>query len=182
MRARWLLAAVVLVACERAGTDDAPVTGGIETPGSGDSIVAADTVAAELDSVRAPTTAEPAGDAAVEQALRAALDARVRGAAARVDSVEFSWFSEVTADAVRSVDVDAEGRAVIDLVDLRTLIPNASSSAGSEALLRELNATVFSVEGVRSVEYRMAGSCELLGEWLQYGRCLVFTREGARTP
>ena len=31
-------------------------------------------------------------------------------------------------------------------------------------------------DGVRSVEYRMAGSCELLGEWLQHGQCLRFDR------
>ena len=144
-----------------------------------DSVVVLDSRPAAGAVPASPPETAPQPDRAAEEALRAALAARVRGAAARVDSTEFSWFSEATANAIRSTTVDERGHAVIDLVDLRALLPNASSSAGSEALLRELNATVFAVEGVHSVEYRMAGSCELLGEWLQYGRCLTFTRDDA---
>lgn len=170
-----LLAIVVCcAACER---EAPPRATAIER----DAAVAADTPpsppAASAPTVTPTTTAAATtGDAAVERALRAALDERVRGAAAQVDSLEFSWFSGATADIIRSVSVDADGRAVVDFVDLRAVLPNASSSAGSEALLRELNATVFGVAGVRAVEYRMAGSCEVLGEWLQYGTCLRFDR------
>lgn len=127
-------------------------------------------------SAAAPIDAGADARPPVEGALRAALDARVRGAAAELDSAQFSWFSGATVHVIRSVSVDRAGRAIVDLVDLRAVIPNASSSAGSEALIRELNATVFAVEGVHAVEYRMAGSCELLGEWLQYGECLSFDR------
>ncbi|HEX6589278.1 MAG TPA: GerMN domain-containing protein [Longimicrobiales bacterium] len=122
-----------------------------------------------------PSDAAAADDAdrtETTSALRAAIDRLVRGAAG--DSA--TWFSGETADIVRNVHVDASGRAIVDFVDLRPIIPNASSSAGSEMLLAQLNATVFSVPGVLSVEYRMAGSCALLGEWLQYGTCLRYDR------
>lgn len=122
----------------------------------------------------APPASGPGTGAAVADDLRAALERLVSGASA--DSA--TWFSPRTAEILRSVVVDANGQAVVDFVDLRPLIPNASSSAGSEMLLRQVNATVFSVDGVASVEYRMAGSCELLGEWLQYGTCLRFDAAG----
>lgn len=79
-----------------------------------------------------------------------------------------TWFSKTTANAIRSVSVDSTGHAIVDFDDLRPLIPNASSSAGSTMLLEELNSTVFSIAQVRSVEYRMAGSCKRFWEWLQY--------------
>ena len=162
-------AMLVMAACERApSTEREAAQGAPDAP-----------AATAIDSTpQSPGIDDTAGrpDQGVERTLRAALDARVAGTAARIDSVDVSWFSAATADVIRSVRVDADGHAVVDMKDLRSIIPNASSSAGSEALLRELNATVFGVEGVRSVEYRMAGSCELLGEWLQYGVCLSFDR------
>ncbi len=86
-----------------------------------------------------------------------------------------SWFSAETAGALSSVSVDPSGRAVVDLRDLRPFIPGASSSTGSTLLLQELNGTVFQFPEIRSVEYRMEGSCELFWEWLQYG-CQIVTR------
>ncbi len=86
-----------------------------------------------------------------------------------------SWFSEATADALRSVEVASTGRATIDFRDLRQLIPNASSSAGSTMLLQELNGTVFQFPEIQSVEYRIDGSCDAFWEWLQYA-CRIVTR------
>lgn len=86
-----------------------------------------------------------------------------------------SWFSDATAGALRSVTLDSGGRAVIDFADLRPIIPNASSSAGSAMLLAELNATVFEHSAIQSVEYRIDGSCAAFGDWLQRG-CLVIDR------
>jgi hypothetical protein len=96
--------------------------------------------------------------------LRAALDALVAGPG---ETGLTSWFSPATASVVRSVDID-DGHAVVDFVDeLRTLIPNASASAGSAMLLSQLDATVFHLPSVRTVEYRMGGSCQDFAEWLQ---------------
>lgn len=86
-----------------------------------------------------------------------------------------SWFSAETAGALRSVDVDADGHAVVDFEGLDALIPNASSSAGSRLLLMQLNGTVFEFPAIESVEYRLDGSCDAFGEWLQTG-CVTHTR------
>lgn len=79
-----------------------------------------------------------------------------------------SWFSQETAGLFVRATVDGRGRATIDFRSaLARVIPNASSSAGSAALLAELNATVFQFPEVRSVEYRFDGSCEGFWNWLQ---------------
>jgi hypothetical protein len=95
-------------------------------------------------------------------------------AAERAAGIE-SWFSDATRGALVSATVDRAGRATIDFANLRSMIPNASSSAGSAALLAELNGTVFEFAEVRSIEYRMDGSCDAFWEWLQYG-CRTETR------
>jgi spore germination protein GerM len=114
----------------------------------------------------------PGADATLESAMRSLL--RGPTASERAEGIH-SWFSDTTAGALRSVVIDADGRAIVDFEDLSGLIPNASSSAGSAMLLRELNATVFRAPDVQSVEYRMMGSCDRFWEWLQYG-CQVVER------
>lgn len=157
-------ALVLLAAC--AGADDRE---------PGDAPVDSGSVAAPAEPGTPPEPADrdPAG------ALRDSLDALVQGPSAeeRAAGAE-SWFSEETAGIVRSVDVDSSGHAVVDFVDLRPLIPNASTSAGSGILLGELNEAVFRFPEIRSVEYRMEGSCDLFGEWLQYG-CQTVERPGS---
>ncbi len=77
-----------------------------------------------------------------------------------------SFFSEETALALNSAVIDADGLATVDLGDIRFL-SNASTSAGSEVLLGELNATVFQFDEIVAVEYRINGSCRAFWEWLQ---------------
>jgi hypothetical protein len=102
--------------------------------------------------------------------LRTALEQLLRGPTAAPRAGDrHSWFSAKTAGALRTVTVDSAGHATVDFHDLRPLIPNASSSAGSALLLDELNTTVFQFPDLRSVEYRMDGSCEEFWEWLQFG-------------
>ena len=150
-----LLLLLALVACERAEPD-----------------TAREPEVVERDPAPTPD-AEPV-PVTTTDSLRAALDVLVRGESGNADT----WFSAQTSDVVRDATVDADGRAVVDFRDLRTLIPNASSSAGSEMLLRELNGAVLGVGGVQAVEYRLDGDCQAFGEWLQYGECMVFTRDG----
>jgi len=123
-----------------------------------------------------PPTPRKADDVPIsnpETELRMALERLLRGPVE--PGPEHTWFSAVTADALRSASVDSAGNATVDFDDLRTLIPNASSSAGSALLLEDLNSTVFSVNGIESVEYRMEGSCASFWEWLQYS-CQVVRR------
>lgn len=79
----------------------------------------------------------------------------------------FSFFSDETALALNEVSIEPDGTAAVDLGDVRRLLANASTSAGSELLLAQLNATVFQVQEVTSVEYRIDGSCDVFWEWLQ---------------
>lgn len=103
--------------------------------------------------------------------LRAALTALVAGPG---DTGLVSWFSKETASMVRSVDLDGD-HAVVDFADVRRVIPNASTSAGSKLLLDQLDATVFQFASIESVEYRIDGSCDTFSEWLQLA-CADHTR------
>jgi hypothetical protein len=134
-------------------------------------------------------TCDATGDAGVRavyrsvpassQVLEAALDALLAGPTAdeRAGSLS-SFFSDATAGMLRSVTV-TDGHAVVDLEDLRPVIPNASASAGSTRLLSELDATVFQFRSVESVEYRLEGSCTDFNEWLQFGGCEPRVRDTA---
>ena len=106
----------------------------------------------------------PDGKVTLEAALRELLkgpteDERAKGFA--------SFFSSETAGFLKSVTVTDTGRAIVDFADLRPVIPNASSSAGSTQFLRELNYTVFRFADVKEVQYRINGSCSTFYEWLQ---------------
>ncbi|MBM2616365.1 hypothetical protein JIG36_12435 [Actinoplanes sp. LDG1-06] len=78
----------------------------------------------------------------------------------------WSPFSRRTAGMLRSLRIsDGVGRA--DFRDLRTVIPNASSSSGSTALLAELDATLEQFRSVRTTVYSLDGDVAAFYEWLQ---------------
>jgi spore germination protein GerM len=100
--------------------------------------------------------------------LGAALDALLAGPTETEQARGISsWFSAATAGMLLGVSVSDQGHAVVDFADFSTVIPNASTSAGSAMLLNELNHTVFQFDNVRSVEYRFEGDCTRFFEWLQ---------------
>ena len=85
-----------------------------------------------------------------------------------------SWFSPDTMDAVTGVILDND-ELTVDFVLLNVLIPNASTSAGSQMLLSQLNSTVFQFDFVQTVQYTLDGDCAAFWEWLQMG-CHPVTR------
>jgi spore germination protein GerM len=99
---------------------------------------------------------------------------------AAVGTPLYSWFSEETAGMLERVEL-VEGAAIVELEDLRPVIPGASSSAGSAALLRQLKATAFQFPEVRRVEFRIDGSCEAFMAWLQVG-CVPIPRASFTAP
>lgn len=108
------------------------------------------------------------------------LDAAMRGLVGGPTEAEraagyTSFFSEATEHAVRGVAIGGDGTAIVDLEDIRPFMNNASTSAGAASLLSQLNATVFQIEEVTAVEYRIEGSCAAFWEWLQ-GSCTVVER------
>lgn len=108
--------------------------------------------------------------------LRTALDQLLAGPTSAEQAAGLtSWFSSATAGYLVGVTVSS-GNAVVDLSDLRAVIPNASTSAGSHMLLAQLDATVFQFPTVTTVLYRIDGSCQLFGEWLQLDGCVPRAR------
>lgn len=156
----------VAVGDSAAGTDGGAPT---DSTGQGDSVAVVFTREEAPVRLWRPVPASSAD-------LRTALEWLVRGPTAeeRARGIR-SWFSGETAGALKSVEIGPTGRAVVEFHDLRPLIPGASSSAGSAMLLDQLNRTVFHFPGVRSVEYRMDGSCAAFWEWLQY-ECRIVPR------
>jgi hypothetical protein len=78
------------------------------------------------------------------------------------------WFSADTAGMLRSVDV-VSGTVIVDLGDLRPIIPNASTSCGSSTLLAQLDRTALgaAVGVAPPVLYAIEGDQEAFYEWLQ---------------
>jgi spore germination protein GerM len=103
-----------------------------------------------------------------EDHVRGALTQLLAGPTAQERAQGYSsWFSAATADLLLAVRV-SDGEAVVDL-DLRLprVIPNASTSAGSTALLAELDATLLQFPEVTATRYRLDGDEAAFAEWLQ---------------
>jgi spore germination protein GerM len=77
-----------------------------------------------------------------------------------------SLFGPQTADTLLDVVV-IDGIARVSFRDLRPIIPNASSSCGSAALLGALEATLAQLPGIRGARYSFAGDEVAFYEWLQ---------------
>jgi spore germination protein GerM len=86
-----------------------------------------------------------------------------------------SWFSSATAHSATGVMLVSDIDLTVDFTGLNTLIPNASTSAGSQMLLSQLNSTVFQFESVQTVHYTLDGDCAAFWEWLQF-ECHPVTR------
>jgi hypothetical protein len=75
------------------------------------------------------------------------------------------WFSEATRDLLISAERDGEV-ARVDFKDLRDVIPNASSSCGSAALLAQLDSTAKQF-GATQTLYSINGDLDTFYNWLQ---------------
>lgn len=76
-----------------------------------------------------------------------------------------SLFGDATKDQLISAEIE-DGVARIDFRDLREVIPNASSSCGSMALLAQLDNTAGPF-GVEKTLYSINGDLNTFYEWLQ---------------
>lgn len=77
-----------------------------------------------------------------------------------------SWFSGATAGMLREVRIQ-DGTAHVDFKNFQTIIPNASTSAGSAQLLAEVGRTIFQFKAVKEADVRFDGSCQAFWGWLQ---------------
>ena len=78
----------------------------------------------------------------------------------------WSFFSSETSGMLRSAQI-SNGVARADFRNFSTIIPNASSSFGSAALLAELDATLKQFPHVQSTVYSFNGDVAAFYEWLQ---------------
>ncbi len=98
--------------------------------------------------------------------LAATMTALLAGpTAAERDSGYTSWFSDQTAGMLISARTD--GVARVDFEDFSALIPNASSSCGSQSLLAQLDRTATQSPGVDRAVYSFEGDTSRFYEWLQ---------------
>ncbi len=110
-----------------------------------------------------------------EELLQSTLKELLKGPTDAERAIGFaSWFSPATADAVSDVMWDGDFYTVT-FMGLNTLIPNASTSAGSQMLLSQLDSTMFQFDFVQRVNYTLEGNCDDFWEWLQMG-CHIVTR------
>lgn len=87
----------------------------------------------------------------------------------------FSFFNETTKDILISVNVD-EGVAYVNLVDIRSLIPNVSASCGSAQFLSEVTSTLTQFPEIKKVIFAIDGEPSTFYEWIQVG-CSKETNE-----
>jgi hypothetical protein len=76
------------------------------------------------------------------------------------------WFSDATAGMLHDVTVDTDGTAHVVFADLRPVIPNASTSCGSAALLAQLDQTLLAFDHIHAARYALADQAAFY-EWLQ---------------
>jgi len=111
----------------------------------------------------APIVREIGGPVGPATALRELL----RGPTEEETEAGFtSLFGPATADALQDVVV-VDGIARVSFRDLRRILPNASSSCGSTALLAALDATLAQLPGIRAARYSFGGDEAAFYEWLQ---------------
>ena len=79
-----------------------------------------------------------------------------------------SVFSAETADILISVKVQTD-TAYVNLKDIRTIIPNASTSCGSAAFFAAVETTVKGTADVTRVLYAIEGDPQPFWEWMQIG-------------
>ncbi len=110
-----------------------------------------------------PVVREVAGPIDAARALRELLRGPTEEEAAAGYT---SLFGPPTADTLEDVLV-VGGVAHVSFRDLRQVLPNASSSCGSAALLAALDATLAQLPGVIGARYSFGGDEAAFYEWLQ---------------
>ena len=102
------------------------------------------------------------------QVLAGAISALLAGpTSAEKASGYTSFFSSATAGMLNWAHVGTNGVARIDFANFSSIIPNASTSCGSQMLLSALNHTATQFASVRSAVYSFDGNVAAFYNWLQ---------------
>jgi spore germination protein GerM len=109
-----------------------------------------------------------------EALAAAALQALLSGPSVQERAAGFnSWFSSQTAGTLTSLTPGRDGMVTVNLVDFSRVIPNASSSAGSQMLVDQISATLFQFPDYGSLLITFGGDCNRFWNWLQSDCSLV---------
>ncbi|HYN48092.1 MAG TPA: GerMN domain-containing protein [Candidatus Nanopelagicales bacterium] len=111
----------------------------------------------------APVVRKVMGPVTAALALRELLAGPTPGEAA-------AGFTSLFGPATADILLDArfvDGIARVSFRDLRQILPSASSSCGSAALLAALDATLAQLPGIRGARYSFGGDEAAFYEWLQ---------------
>lgn len=104
-----------------------------------------------------------------EDRVTAALKQVLAGPTAEESALGYtSWFSSATANVLIGAKVTGN-TTYVNLTDLRQIIPNASTSCGSAALLAQLGTTASQAAMTPRVLYAINGQPTPFWEWLQMG-------------
>jgi len=102
-----------------------------------------------------------------EDLLRSAIEQLLAGPTSEeAEQGMYSWFSEETVGMLNSVEL-TDGVVIVDFENFSTVIPGASSSAGSQELIGPIQRTIFEFEEVNSIDLRFDGDSSLFWNWLQ---------------
>jgi hypothetical protein len=105
---------------------------------------------------------------ALPAVLRGALEELLAGPTPEEEADGyFSFFSTATADQLDDVGIEDGIAEVSFSAELPEIIPNASTSAGSAALLAALDATTTQFDTVDEAVYSLEGDVDAFFEWLQ---------------
>ncbi len=165
----WLIVLALLLGCagtgpiEKAGREVMPVGGAVETvtvffnrEGLGEADDACGMVAPVVRAVRA--TGEPARTA-LEQLLMGPTETeRAAG--------YYSWFSVETASMLHSVRV-TDDTLYVDLDDLRSVIPGASSSCGRESFFAQIEQTLAQLRPAHRILLAIEGDPRVFYDWME---------------
>lgn len=100
---------------------------------------------------------------------RAALEQLFAGPTAEEQAQGYtSPFSSKTKSVLKSINI-RDGTAYVNLVDIREIIPNASTSCGSAQFLSETEATLKQFSTIEKVVYAIDGQPATFYEWMQIG-------------
>lgn len=79
-----------------------------------------------------------------------------------------SWFTDETSNILQSVKLIDE-KVYLSLSDIRSIIPNASTSCGGVQFLAEINQTLKQFSNVNEVIFAIDNNPEIFYEWIQIG-------------
>lgn len=85
----------------------------------------------------------------------------------KVQGLQPFWITEDTSSYLISATLEKE-TAYVNWKDIRTLIPNASASCGSQTFIMPIEKTLTQFTEIKKVVHQIEGNTDAFYEWMQY--------------